>query len=83
MKFKTSGIPGDSGGKEVFWGDHQPGCEHCREVSPDSPATFAHACVLGSQLLKEELEKRQAPIEKQKRQEVKAWATKAGVFKIR
>ena len=68
--------------REVFWSDHYPGCKHCREVDLAKPRTFSLACVLGSQLLNDELVKRQAPIVKQKRAEVLEWAKRAGVFKV-
>jgi hypothetical protein len=65
---------------ELFWGDHWPGCPQCRTVDLDKPATLANSCVMGAQLVAEELAKRQAPVEKAKRQEVKEWAVKAGTF---
>lgn len=73
-------------GKPVFvnvdWSDHWPSCEACRDsVDLDKPATFVHACVTGSQLIREEMVKRQAPEVKRKAAEVKEWARKAGVFK--
>lgn len=66
-----------------YWGDHWPGCDKCREVVLESPATFAKSCAEGAALIMEELAKRQAPIVAQEAAEVKEWARKAGVFKIR
>lgn len=74
----------DSSGNEITrsWGDHWPSCERCREVSLEKSATFANACAEGSPLLMEELTKRQAPVEKQKRKEVEDWAKARGTFKM-
>ena len=66
----------------VTWGDHRPACGACRTVEIERPATFINTCAQGSALLSEELVKRQAPLEKLKRQEIKEQARKAGVFKI-
>ena len=66
----------------VNWGDHWPGCDKCRTVTIDKPATLANACAQGSPLLMEELAKRQAPEVKKQAAEVKAWAEKAGTFKM-
>ena len=83
MKF----IKGYEFGKPVFtqieWGDHWPGCDKCRQVDLEKSDSFTVACVTGSQLINEELVKRQAPIVKQKREEVRKWAEKAGVFKMK
>jgi hypothetical protein len=67
--------------KNVVWADHYPGCEKCRGVDLEKTASYVNACAEGSPLLMEELTKRQSPIVRQKAQEVKDWARKAGVFK--
>ena len=67
---------------QVYWGDHWPGCEKCREVDLEKPLSFVSTCALGSQLISEEMVKRQAPIVAKKRDEVKKWAKRMGVFKI-
>lgn len=66
----------------ITWSDHWPSCERCREVSIAKPSTFAGTCAQGAPLLMEELAKQQAPVEKQKTAAVRAWADKAGVFKM-
>lgn len=75
------------GGKPVFgqrfWGDHWPACEECRTVDLDKSASLANACAEGAPLLMEELAKRQAPVVRKKAAEVKEWAKKAGVFKLK
>jgi hypothetical protein len=58
------------------------GCEQCKGVDLAKPATFAMACAEGSPLLMEELVKIQAPAEREKKEKVREWAKKAGVFKM-
>ena len=70
----------ETGETIIFWGDHWPGCEKCREVDIEKSATFANACAQGSPLLMEELARRQAPKVAEKRKQEKEWAEKAGVF---
>ena len=65
----------------VYWGDHYPSCEKCREVDLEKSATFANACAEGSPLLAEEMIKRQRHLQQEKERAVRAWAKKAGVFK--
>ena len=67
---------------KVFWTDHYEGCEQCRAVDLNQSSSFVNACVLGSQLLNEELIKRQIRVVQKKRDEVRKWAEKAGVFKM-
>lgn len=67
--------------EHIVWGDHYYGCEKCREVDLDKPASFVAACPLGSRLINEELIKRQAPVVRENAQKVREWARKAGVFK--
>lgn len=78
-------ITGWNGGKPEFtnvvWRDHYPGCDKCRSVDLEKPASFVNACAEGSPLILEELAKQQAPIVAQKRAEVREWARKTGVFK--
>lgn len=64
----------------LTWSDHVPGCPSCRMVDIEKSATFANACVLGSQLLLEKLAQMQAPIESEKRKAVEKWAEDAGTF---
>lgn len=72
---------GSSGEVIVTWSDHYPGCEKCREgVDLEKSSTFVNACAKGSRLVMEEMQKRQAPIEAQKRREVEKWAKEAGTF---
>lgn len=80
MKFKTEEkIAGKTVLKEIFWGDHAPACERCREVDLQRPATFVHACACpGAQLLDEVLRKRQAPVVRENAKQVREWAEKAG-----
>lgn len=67
----------------VVWGDHAPGCEKCRQVDLNKSASFAHACASpGAALLTEELRKRQAPIETEKRKENERWTRERGTFKV-
>lgn len=68
---------------DVTWSDHAPGCAKCREVDLDRPASFAAACAQGSALLQEEMIRRQAPVVRQKSAEVRKWAEKTGVFKVK
>lgn len=81
MKFIIGYTEGKPNYTQIYWGDHWPGCEKCRSVDLDKSASFVHACVMGSQLINEEMVKRQAPIVKQKREEVRKWAEAAG-FKM-
>lgn len=76
MKF----IDKDGDTRIVMWGDHWPACAKCREVDVAKSATFVNACAQGSPLLMEELARRQAPVEKEKRATVLEWARKVGVF---
>lgn len=64
----------------ITWHDHAPSCEKCRSVDLEKSATFVHACAQGSQLVMEEMKKRQAPVEKQKRADEEKWAKERGVF---
>lgn len=66
----------------VTWSDHLEVCKRCRDVEIEKSATFVKACVLGSNLLLEELAKRAAPAIKAKQEEVREQAEKAGVFKM-
>jgi hypothetical protein len=76
MKFKSGGNWID-----VFWGDHA--CEACRDVDIAKPNTFVRACAMGSELLAEELVKRERPRVRRNREDTKAWAERAGAFKTR
>lgn len=78
MKFNDR--QSDTGETIVTWSDHSSGCKSCRSVDIAQSATFVHACVMGSQLLREELAKRAAPEQKRKRDEELKWAQERGVF---
>lgn len=67
----------------VTWSDHAPGCVKCRDVSLDTPPQFVNACPLGSQLIGEEMIKRQAPVVREKAAAVRKWVETTGVFKIK
>jgi hypothetical protein len=67
---------------QIYWGDHWPGCEKFRSVNLGKSASFVNACVMGSQLLNEEMIKQRAPIVAKEADEVRAWAKRAGVFKV-
>ena len=64
----------------VLWSDHVYSCKKCYNVKLESPATFAQTCAMGAPLLLEELAKRQAPVEKEKRKAIEQWAKDTGVF---
>lgn len=72
-------------GKPVFetitWEGHSVNCDRCSKVDVDKPATFVHACAMGSRLLMDECVERQRPAVKEKQEKVRKWAEAAGVFK--
>ena len=80
MKYSSRDEQGKLVDIEVFWKDHAFGCERCKEVSIEIPATLAYCCAVGAPLLAEELSKRQAPVIKQRNKAIAEWADKAGVF---
>lgn len=83
MKFIERYEFGKPAYRQVYWNDHWPSCEKCREVDLEKSASFVKACATGSQLINEEMIKRQAPVVRQKRKEEREWAQRAGVFHIK
>lgn len=67
----------------LTWSEHAPGCVQCRRVDQTRTATLAFTCVLGSKLLREDLEKRALLARTQAQKAVEKWADHAGVFKTR
>jgi hypothetical protein len=66
----------------VNWSDRSSLCHKCGKVDVTKPATFVNACALGSPLLMEKAVEIQAPVEKEKKKQVREWAKKMGVFKL-
>ena len=64
----------------ITWSDHQPACNHCRQVVLSQPKTYQQTCALGSQLLLEKLAENQAPVEREKRKANEKWAEARGTF---
>lgn len=65
----------------MSWKDHAPWCARCREeVDIKRPATYAHACVLGSQLINEWMRKEADVEAKLTAKKVREWAKRAGTF---
>lgn len=76
MKFRDR-----NGDADITWGDHERDCKTCRGVDLAKPVTFVKACAMGSQLLMEELKKRQAPLVQRKAKAVEEWAKSTGTFR--
>jgi len=78
-KRTDSGIPEEL---EIKWGDHFPGCEKCRLLALNKPATFAQSCAQGAPLIMEHLAKVAAPEAAAKRKAVEEWAKERKTFVI-